>query len=89
MCTNTTDLQADRTMISEMDLELSAEMNPPKEIKRRDKKWRRHPRPGALTKRGPPRPHRRLSEDILKSRISKLTARVEKAKRQVRVGVFA
>jgi len=76
-------------MISEMDLELSSEINPPTEVKRRDKKWRRHPRPGARTKRGPPRPHKRLSEDILKTRIGKLTSRVEKAKRQVRAAVFS
>lgn len=69
-------------MITDMHLELSTELAPPPEPKRRDKKWRRHPRPGALTKRGPRRPYRRLPEDKLGARIQKLTDRLEKAKQQ-------
>ena len=70
-------------MITDMDLELSSELAPPPEPKRRDKKWRKHPRPGALTKRGPPRPYKRLPEEVLNSRIKKLTSRVETAKQKV------
>jgi hypothetical protein len=49
---------------------------------RKDKKWRRHPRPGAKSKRGPPRPYRRLEQAVLDNRITKLTARMDKAKAQ-------
>jgi hypothetical protein len=62
---------------------IGTELPPPTEPQRKDKKWRKHPRPGALTKRGPPRPYRRLPEDTLTSRIRKLTARMEHAKQQV------
>jgi hypothetical protein len=62
---------------------ITAELPPPTEPKRKDKKWRPHPRPGALTRRGPSRPHRRLPEDTLTSRILKLTARMERSKTQV------
>lgn len=62
---------------------IATELPPPPEPKRKDKKWRQHPRPGALSKRGPPRPHRRLTEEVLSSRIRKLTARLEHAKEQV------
>lgn len=62
---------------------LSSELPQPEEPKRVDKKWRTHPRKGALTKRGPPRPYKRLPGDTLDLRIQKLTKRMEKAKRQV------
>ncbi len=39
-------------------------------------------RKGALTKRGPPRPHKRLEDDVIASRIQKLTVRMDKAKAQ-------
>ena len=55
---------------------------PPIEPKRKDKKWRPHPRKGALTRRGPPRPYKRVAEGVLHSRIQKLTARMERAKAQ-------
>ena len=55
----------------------------PEEPKRKDKKWRTHPRKGALTRRGPPRPYRRLAEETLHVRIQKLTTRLERAKSQV------
>lgn len=34
-------------------------------------------------KRGPPRPHRKLSQDILETRISKLRKRIERARGQL------
>jgi len=67
---------------TEHDLALASELNPPPQPVKKDKKWRRHPRPAAKTKRGPPRPYRRLEEEVLGNRISKLTARMDKAKTQ-------
>ena len=64
------------------DLALATELNPPPAPVRKDKKWRRHPRTGAQTKRGPPRPYRRLAPEILDTRITKLTARLDRAKKQ-------
>lgn len=69
-------------MSSDLAVEVSAELEPPPEPKRRDKKWRKHPRPGAQTKRGPPRPYRRISEETLNLRIKKLTDRMEKVRKQ-------
>ncbi len=60
----------------------STELPPPQEPKRKDKKWRPHPRKGALTRRGPPRPYRRVPEEVLHTRIQKLTTRMERAKGQ-------
>jgi hypothetical protein len=62
---------------------IEAELPPPTEPKRKDKKWRPHPREGAQTRRGPPRPYRRVAEDVLSTRIQKLTTRMERAKKQV------
>jgi len=67
---------------TEHDLALAAELNPPPQPVRKDKKFRKHPRPSAKTKRGPPRPYRRLEEGVLNNRITKLTARMDKAKAQ-------
>lgn len=65
------------------ELAAATELPPPPEPKRKDKKWRPpHPRKGALTKRSPPRPHRRLADDLLRARIQKLTTRMERAKAQ-------
>ena len=36
------------------------------------------------TNRGQPRPYRKLTEEVLASRITKLTSRLERAKKQVR-----
>lgn len=69
----------------DMMVAISSELPPPEEPKRKDKKWRKHPRKGALTKRPPPRPYKRLEEPKLELRIQKLTARMERAKRQVRI----
>ena len=62
---------------------ISAELPLPEDPKRKDKKWRAHPRKGAMTKRGPPRPYRRITEEILSIRIQKLTTRMERSKKQV------
>jgi hypothetical protein len=69
-------------MVTDLAVEVSAELEPPPEPKRRDKKWRKHPRPGAQTRRGPPRPYRRLPEETLGVRIKKLTDRMEKTRKQ-------
>jgi hypothetical protein len=72
-------------MGSEQDnVAIAAELPPPTEPKRKDKKWRKHPRKGALTKRPPPRPYKRLPEEKLQLRVQKLVGRMERAKRQVR-----
>ena len=62
---------------------IASELPPPAEPVRKDKRWRKHPRPGALTKRPPPRPHKRVPTDVLQERVKKLTARMERAKKQV------
>jgi hypothetical protein len=69
-------------MPTDLAVDVSTELNPPPEAKKKDKKWRQHPRPGAQTKRGPPRPYRRLPEETLEGRIKKLTDRMEKARKQ-------
>lgn len=69
-------------MSSDLAIEVSAELEPPPEPKRRDKKWRKHPRPGAQTKRGPPRPYRKIPEETLNLRIKKLTDRMERVRKQ-------
>lgn len=38
---------------------------------------------GPVKKRGPPRPHRKLSGDILKTRITKLQKRIDRAQSQL------
>lgn len=62
---------------------ISNEVPVPEDPKRKDKKWRNHPRKGAMTKRGPSRPYRRITEEILSIRIQKLTTRMERSKKQV------
>ncbi len=62
---------------------ISSEVPPPQEPVRKDKKHRVHPRPGALTKRPPPRPYKKISQETLCDRIKKLSARMERAKTQV------
>jgi hypothetical protein len=68
--------------MTDLAIDVSAELDPPPEPKSREKKWRKHPRPGAQTKRGPPRPYRRISEETLNTRIKKLTDRMEKNRKQ-------
>lgn len=67
---------------SQHDLEIASEHNPPPQPVRKDKKWRPHPRPRAQTKRGPPRPYRRIPVETLNTRIAKLTARIDRARKQ-------
>ena len=62
---------------------IASELPPPSEPVRKDKKWRKHPRPGALTKRPPPRPHKRIPDETLRERIKKLTSRMDRARKQV------
>lgn len=62
---------------------ISSEVPPPQDPVRKDKKHRVHPRPGALTKRPPPRPYKKIAQETLCDRIKKLSARMERAKNQV------
>lgn len=39
--------------------------------------------PGAPRKRGPPRPHRKLTQEVLEGRIGKLRKRIDKARGQL------
>ena len=71
------------TSVPESALEMATEMNPPVERKTKDKKWRPFPRPNALKKKGPSRPYKRLTPEILGTRIQKLSDRLEKSKKQV------
>lgn len=70
--------------MSQMTEELSAELAPPPESKSKQKRAKKDPAsqktPG---KRGQPRPYRKLADDILTMRVTKLTARLERAKKQV------
>ena len=69
-------------MITDIEL-ASATLPPAPEPKKRDKKWRHpHPRPGALKKKGPPRPYKRVEGEVLDSRIEKMTKRIERLKQQ-------
>jgi hypothetical protein len=67
------------------DIELASEtLPPPPEPKKKDKRWRQpHPRAGAQTKRGPPRPYRRVPGELLDTRVAKMTKRIERLKKQV------
>ena len=77
-------MTSEQSSTEDMTVAITSELPPPEEPKRKDKKWRKHPRKGALTKRPPPRPYKRLADDKLELRVQKLTARMDRAKRQVR-----
>lgn len=71
-------------MSSSIALALTAELEPAPERKRQSKKGSRA---GLTTepklKRGPPRPHRRLPDDVLTMRVDRLRKRLERARKQV------
>lgn len=70
--------------MSQMTEELSAELAPqpePKSKPKRAKKDSNGQKPAS--KRGQPRPYRKLPDDILTLRVTKLTARLERVKKQV------
>jgi hypothetical protein len=74
--------------MSEFSTEIGAEMQPPVEQK---VSKRRKPADGKapqVSKRGQPRPYRKVADEVLNSRIGKLTTRLERAKKQVRKVVF-
>lgn len=82
--------------MSEFNAEISAEMQPPAEQKPVKKRKTPEGKSAQGGKRGQPRPYRKLDDEILTTRISKLTARLERAKKQVtrasgrvRVGDFS
>lgn len=64
-------------------LALSSELEPPPEPKSKSKKSRADPTNAPKLKRGPPRPHRRLPEDVLTTRVDRLRKRLERARKQV------
>lgn len=71
-----------------MTLALSAELEPPPEPKSKAKRGKGGRPEGtrggrSKNKRGPARPHRRLAEELLASRIKKLNDRLERARKQV------
>lgn len=62
------------------------------DVQQESKKVPRGPRGGNITKRnkgdpprkrGPPRPHRKLAQDVLEGRIAKLRKRIDRAKGQL------
>jgi hypothetical protein len=73
--------------MSEFNTEITAEMQPPAEQKPTKKRKNAEGKPAQGGKRGQPRPYRKLNDEILTTRISKLTARLERAKKQVRESV--
>jgi len=64
---------------------ISSELPAIQDPVRKDKKHRAHPRPGAITKRPPPRPYKKITQETLCERIKNLSARMERAKTQVPV----
>lgn len=77
--------QSTNTRITEMDLQLHMELNPPPQFVRKDKKWRPHPRPGALTRRGPRRPYRRVPAQKIDDRIQYWKDVLDASKQKVQV----
>jgi hypothetical protein len=70
--------------MSQMSVEMSAEMAPAPEPKQKQKRSKRDPsNPKQPGKRGQPRPYRKLSDDLLTMRVTKLTSRLERVKKQV------
>lgn len=75
---------ADTRMTPNQDaVAMSNELPQPQDPVRKDKKHRVHPRPGALSKRPPPRPYKKIPQETLCERIRKLSTRMERAKKQV------
>jgi hypothetical protein len=72
-------------MSSSITLPLSAELEPPPVPKSKSKKNRANPSSAPKLKRGPPRPHRRLADDVLTTRVERLKKRLERARKQVLV----
>jgi hypothetical protein len=70
-------------MSDSLSLALSAELEPPPEPKSKAKKNKSSPSSAPKLKRGPPRPHRRLPDDVLTTRVERLRKRLERARKQV------
>jgi hypothetical protein len=64
--------------MNEIAVAMATEIEPPVQPKSRNKAFP----PGTLRKKGAPRPYRRVSEEVLATRIEKLTERLERAKKQ-------
>lgn len=71
--------------MSQMTEELSAELNAPVETKPKQKRARKDPATGQKPpgKRGPARPYRKIGDELLALRVTKLTSRLERVKKQV------
>jgi hypothetical protein len=75
---------SDATMIAQISAELDTAAAEPKPKQRRAKRDQSGQQ--VQSKRGQPRPYRKLADDLLTARITKLTARLERAKKQVKEG---
>jgi hypothetical protein len=67
--------------MTEIAVAINTEIDPPKQ---KQTKGKRNPKSGAVEKklRNPPRPHRRLEDDVLAQRIAKLTERLNRTRKQ-------
>lgn len=63
--------------MSEITVAIASEINPPPEPKKSKKA-----RPSSGKKRGPARPYRKITDDILAQRIKRLSERLERSKKQ-------
>ena len=64
--------------MSTLEVAMATEIDPPVHPKCRSKSKP----PGTLRKTGAPRPYRKITEDVLATRITKLTERLERSKKQ-------
>lgn len=76
--------------MSQMTAELTAELNAPPEPKSRQKRAKKDPATGqrVVGKRGPARPYRKLPDELLTLRVTKLTSRLERVKKQASPSSF-
>jgi hypothetical protein len=65
--------------MSEITAAIATEINPPP-VAKAPKRPRHSGKPAG--KRGPPRPYRRIAEEVLAARIVRLTKRIERVRRQ-------
>lgn len=70
--------------MSQMSVELSAELAPVPETKQKRPRAKKDPtNPKQISKRGQARPYKKISDDLLTLRVTKLTSRLERVKKQV------
>lgn len=73
--------------MSQMIAELTAELAAPEVPQGKAKRARKDPGTNqkSSTKRGQPRPYKKISDELLAIRVAKLTTRLERVKKQVAV----